>query len=70
MNCQATNEEYEGLIHELSTIVKNVVIMNENNDERLENYINRNKNKINYILKLNTQNKNKEKFTTIANNFL
>jgi len=44
--------------------------MNENNDERLENYINRNKNKINYILKLNTQNKNKEKFTTIANNFL
>ena len=70
MNCQATNEEYEGLIHELSTIVKNVVNMNENNDERLENYINRNKNKINYILKLNTQNKNKEKFTTIANNFL
>ena len=38
MNCQATNEEYEGLIHELSTIVKNVVNMNENNDERLKIY--------------------------------
>jgi len=71
MFCNDSNDECEGLITKLSTVVQNVLSLNANsNEEELKEYINKNRTSILFLIHLNVSTDEKTKFIDIANKYL
>ena len=71
MFCNDSNDECEGLITKLSTVVQNVLSLNANSkEEELREYINKNRTSILFLIHLNVTTEEKKRFIDITNKYL
>ena len=69
--CNDSNEECQGLITKLSTVVQNVLSLNANSkEEELKEYIKKNSSSILFLIHLNVSTDEKTKFINITNKYL
>ena len=69
--CNDSNEECQGLITKLSTVVQNVLSLNANSkEEELKEYIKKNRTSILFLIHLNVSTDEKTKFINITNKYL
>ena len=69
--CNDSNDECQGLITKLSTVVQNVLSLNANSkEEELKEYIKKNRTSILFLIHLNVSTDEKTKFINITNKYL
>tara|TARA_A100001015_G_scaffold319240_1_gene441534 strand:- start:3412 stop:3642 length:231 start_codon:yes stop_codon:yes gene_type:complete len=69
--CNDSNDECQGLITKLSTVVQNVLSLNANSkEEELKEYIKKNRTSILFLIHLNVSTVEKTKFINITNKYL